>query len=729
MRRFMLIGSALVLGAGIAVAAESNAPRATPAIAQTQPPPAVSTSAPNSGFHAGENALDSAARAGREIWYKATAGNERFHTYTLEQRLGVLIDWFRVLNARERDDRFAAWGLINDPDCCVPGTEGCPARTLAQTYGLDFCPGDAELLKFVGKEGYRDPACDFREATPDPSDPHAKKGDPRQSSCDLAFGTSAGVLGFRKFPNPRFDPQRWAKKDAAGRSGWERFSAPLSGNPKNADARVSLLADGSVEPPFLVGIACGSCHIAFDPLNPPGNPAHPRWENINGAVGNQYSRISQILLSGMPSSSIEWQMFAHARPGTVDTSAVPTDLVNNPGTINAILNTDRRPTFAGEEIVKWRKTGACPKDAPEGECWCDPARDHKCWQRGKALERVHHILKGGEDSIGALEAIQRVYINIGSCAEQCWVNHLDDVRQLDPQSRNFGQTPFDIGQCRRDCPSFRAIEDRLPDILAFLSSKESDATDLARARQAVRRATAPRAVYTEADLERDLDKQFAPGSVERGREVFAERCARCHSSVSEAEAGPFKNRDFRAVADHHPRNLRKDWMGNDEAMLVSEIGTNRCRALHSNHMTNHVWQQYGSETLRARTPDPNLREPDDGGRGYYRNVSLLSVWAHAPLLHNNAVGPEICGKPANKANDFYRSPYVDAATGQSLPPGKAPACWTYDPSVEGRFKLFVASMEALLDPGSRVPKISKLSEDVPIPIGPHSRWCCPPAPT
>jgi hypothetical protein len=721
MWRLTFIGSALVIGAGIAAAAGSKVPHTALTAAESQLSADAPTGAAKSGFYAGEEGLNAAERAGREIWYKATAGDARFHTYTLAQRLGVLIDWFRVLNARERDDRFAAWGLINDPDCCVPGSVGCPAKTLAETYGLDFCPGDTELLKFVGKEGYRDPACDFRDATPDPNDSHAKRGDQRQSACDLAFGTSAGVLGFRKFPNPRFDPQRWAKQDAAGRSGWERFRAPLSGNPKNTDSAVSLLADGSVEPPFLVGIACGACHIAFDPLNPPQDPAHPGWENINGAVGNQYSRISQILLSGMPTNSIEWQMFAHPRPGTVDTSAVPTDLVNNPGTINAILNTDRRPTFAGEAVIKWRKTEACPKDAPESTCWCEPARDGKCWQRGEALERVHHILKGGEDSIGALEAIQRVYINIGSCAEQCWVNHLTDVRQLDPQSRNFGQTPVDIGQCRRDCPNFRAIEDRLPEILAFLSSRESDATDLARARENARRAIDPKAVYTEADLERDLDRQFAPGSVERGREVFAEHCARCHSSISEGEAGPFRNRDFRATGDDHPRKLRKDWLGNDEATLASEIGTNRCRALHSNHMTNHIWQQYGSETLRARKPDPGLKEPDDGGRGYYRNVSLLSVWAHAPLLHNNAVGPEICGKPANEANDFYRSPYVDATTGRPLPPGKAPACWAYDPSVAGRFKLFVASMEALLNPSSRVPKVSKFSADVAIRIGPH-RW-------
>ncbi len=93
---------------------------------------------------------------------------------------------------------------------------------------------------------------------------------------------------------------------------------------------------------------------------------------------------------------------------------------------------------------------------------------------------VQNILKGGEDSIGANEAIQRVYFNIGSCAEQCWVNHLPDLRAVDPAQRNYGQTPFDIGQCRRDCASFRAIEDRLDDIEAFFLTARP--TDLWQAR-------------------------------------------------------------------------------------------------------------------------------------------------------------------------------------------------------------------------------------------------------
>src|SRR3546814_5908436 len=151
--------------------------------------------------------------------------------------------------------------------------------------------------------------------------------------------------------------------------------------------------------------------------------------------------------------------------------------LNNPGTINSIINFRQRPTFANEVVDKWRKVDACDAGDPETSCWCEPGRDGKCWRKSVAQETVHHILKGGEDSNGFHEAIQRVYFNIGSCSEQCWVNHLTDLRQLDPQGRNFGQTPFDIAQCRRDCPAFRAIEDRLGDIGAFLLSSRTDATD------------------------------------------------------------------------------------------------------------------------------------------------------------------------------------------------------------------------------------------------------------
>ena len=670
---------------------------------------------PDDGFRLGEAGLTPEQRAGREIWYKATAGNDRFHTYTFQQRVGVLNDWGRILRGDRRDRRFRTWGLINDPGCCTPGTPNCPAKSLDETYGFDWCPGDEQLLKYVGKEGYRDPACDFRDASAEAGDPEGHR-EGREDACHLAFGTSTGALGFRKFPNPRFDAEAWRKLN--GRLGsWDGYNRRVSDDPRRADAHVSRLADASVEPPFRIGTACGSCHIAFNPLNPPADPEHPRWENIVGLIGNQYLRISEMLVSGMPKNSLEWQVFAHARPGTSDTSAIPTDQVNNTGTINALINTARRPTFPDEDVIRWHKVAACPAEAKEDACWCEPDKPGKCWLKRQERETVHHILKGGEDSIGALGAIQRVYFNIGSCAEQCWMNHLTDLRQIDPTARNFGQTPFDIGQCRRDCPNFRAIEDRLGNILAFFLSPEGHAADLRDARERQLRKAKANAVYDHDDLVVALEKDFGLGAVGRGQRVFAENCARCHSSGQ----APFEAVDFRAI--DAATGLRADWLGNDQAIPASEVGTERCRSLHSNHMSGHVWQEFGSETLRARAPDAALADPNDGGRGYYRNVSLLNLWAHAPFMHNNAIGPELCGWDGDAANpdEFYRPVYVDAGQPGKplLPAAEQPACWSYDPSVEGRFKLYVASMRELLNPERRIAKATKLDQDIVLDIGPR----------
>jgi mono/diheme cytochrome c family protein len=646
------------------------------------------------GFRGAEKDLSPSERAGREIWYKATGGNGRFHTYVFQQRLGVLIDWYRVLQSPKRDDRFAAWGLMNDPDCCTPGSKDCPAKSLEETYGFDWCPGDETLLAFVGKTGYRDPACDFKDADAGPN---------RQDACDLAFGTSTGALGLRKFPNARFDAARWQSLGGAAAGTWDGYDKILvtAGRKGRPGVRDSRLLDGSVEPPFLVGMACGACHISFDPTRPPQDPAHPKWENLLGAVGNQYARFSEIMASGMAKDSPEWQIFAHARPGTVDTSAVPNDQVHNPGTMNAILNFSQRPTFPDEAVPKWRSATACEAAAPTGSCWCEPGREGKCWRRDVQKTAVHHILKGGEDSIGVHEAVQRVYFNIGVCSEECWVNHLTDFRQIDPQQRNFGQTPFDIGQCRRDCPNFRAIEDRLPEVVAFLQSKETRPPELATA------------LKKDPDALVDwLDREMAPGTVAKGRVVFAKTCARCHSS----QEGATESTDFRRTVEGDP-TLRVDWMGNDKATPVSEVATFECRALHSNHMEGHVWQEYGSDTYRARPADTTAAGASGGGRGYYRNVSLLGAWAFAPFMHNNAIGPEVCGRPQTKDNDFYLSPYV-TADGAQAP--SAPPCVPYDPSVAGRFALYRASMEDLLNPDRRARKVSLLDDDINLDLGPRT---------
>ena len=655
-------------------------------VATSQPAPPAPL---DPGFHAAAQGLTPSERAGREIWFKATAGNGRFHTYVFQQRLGVLIDWYRVLRSSNRGERFKTWGIINDPDCCAPGSPNCPKKSLDETFGFDYCPGDDDLLAHVGKAGYRDPACGFQDAPLNPKQAHGDK-DQRQDPCDLAFGTSTGALGLRKFPNPRFNAERWRALNGSPGS-WEGFTRPLSDS--GPDARNSRMLDGSIEPPFLIGMTCGACHIAFNPLKPPKDPEHPAWENIDGLVGNQYSRMSEVMASGMPESSLEWQIFSHARPGTVDTSAVPNDQVNNPGTMNPLINLERRPTFP-EQVTRWRPVITCAAGSNERACWCEPGRDGKCWQRSQQTEEVYHILKGGEDSIGALEAVQRVYFNIGSCSEQCWVNHITDLRQADPKHRGFGQTPFDIGQCRRDCPNFRAIEDRLQNIVDFLFTGRP--ADLYRAR----------GLASQADLVAQLDREFGANAVTRGKAVFAETCARCHSSGK----GPWDgSTDFHATVPGRP-DLRADFLSSEKPVDVTEVGTYRSRALHSNHMKGHVWEEYGSETLRARPVVNGIDEPHDGGRGYYRPISLISVWAFAPLMHNNAMGPEICGKPADSKAELYRNPYVLPGTWTRMP--NPPPCVPFDPSVEGRYRLFKASMEELLNPKTRLPKITLVDQAI-----------------
>jgi hypothetical protein len=81
-------------------------------------------------------------------------------------------------------------------------------------------------------------------------------------------------------------------------------------------------------------------------------------------------------------------------------------------------------------------------------------------------------------------------------------------------------------------------------------------------------------------------------------------------------------------------------------------------------------------------------------------------------MHNNAVGPEVCGGPSD---EHYYSPYVDK---DGKPLASPPPCWVFDPSVEGRFRLYKASMKELLNPSQRIPKVTGFNSDVTIRLFP-----------
>src|SRR5262249_30373369 len=92
------------------------------------------------------------------------------------------------------------------------------------------------------------------------------------------YGEPTGIVGLRKFPNPDMKE--------ADRKAW-------LADPKTSMRRY-LKSPGKIEPPYIYGITCAFCHIAFDPLNPPKDPANPRWDNLAANIGNQYIREGDL---------------------------------------------------------------------------------------------------------------------------------------------------------------------------------------------------------------------------------------------------------------------------------------------------------------------------------------------------------------------------------------------------------------------------------------------------
>ena len=104
----------------------------------------------------------------------------------------------------------------------------------------------------------------------------------------------------------------------------------------------------------------------------------------------------------------------------MDTSLVSTDNINNPRTMNAVYYLLPRML----EAKKWGKEtlgGANQKNkqfndfVPAG----DPLAQFFAWPSTTWTPRV---LKDGSDSVGALGALNRVYLNIGLFSEE-WLLH------------------------------------------------------------------------------------------------------------------------------------------------------------------------------------------------------------------------------------------------------------------------------------------------------------------
>jgi hypothetical protein len=175
----------------------------------------------------------------------------------------------------------------------------------------------------------------------------------------------------------------------------------------------------------------------------------------------------------------------------------------------------------------------------------------------------------------------------------------------------------------------------------------------------------------------------------RGKEVFGESCAVCHSSKQppagiEPRSGEGKAWFHAAVMA--PDFLENNFLSNDRRYPLTKIETNSARAFGTNAKASHVWDNFSSVTYKELSPVDELEffnpfdEPQpikfkpkerDVAPGYYRTPSLVSVWSSAPLLHNNMLGK-----------------------------------FTGDPSVAGRIDAFNDAAEKLLWPEKRLNKDS-----------------------
>jgi hypothetical protein len=522
---------------------------------------------------------------GRNTWNLWSGGNEHFWNHAAQDSFG-LMDLLKMLDNRKfpRGERFKVLGLVNEP--------GFRAASKPDELGLWL---DEEV-------------------------------EPEPAGIDrTVYGKPSGVLGFRLFSNPDFNEE--ARKKWNG----DRFmNDPTYYN------------DNKLIRPYRVGVACGSCHIAPNPSNPPLDRENPHWENLASAIGNQYINEGKVFACNVEKGGFFYEMLLAQPRGTSDTSRIATDHINNPNAINPIFLLAERERIAATEKVA---DGTLALPGEKEEMWPVP-----------------HILKDGADSVGVPGATIRVYVNIGMFSEY-WLTRHDRLIGLKEQK------PFEIPYAREHSVFWRATEERLDNIRKFFERL-----------QPFRLADAPGGqAYITADA----------AVMTRGKEVFAESCAVCHSSKQppasiDPRSGEGKAWFRAAVMDD--KFLEDNFLSNDKRYPLTKIETNSARAFATNAKAGHVWDNFSSLTYKELSPVDELEffnpfdethpikfkpKEKDVAPGYYRTPSLVSVWSSAPLLHNNMLGK-----------------------------------FTSDPSVAGRIDAFNDAVEKLLWPEKRLNKDS-----------------------
>ena len=561
-------------------------------------------------------ALTAAEIRGRNTWMVWTGGNDRLWDL-LSTTSGGDLDLLKTLSSYpslkfSRENRWHYFGLVNEP-CFEAATGPDPQR-----FGLwlDKRRADCAPDPFVDETKY--PGVRF-----------GARGSASNLALGSYYGVPSGIVGLRLFPNPDFD-------DAAARR-WD---------PKRYYEDPSYYTSKNLIRPYRVGMSCAFCHVGPNPVKPPADPEHPRWENLSSNVGAQYFRIDRIFNWQADSTSFVFQVLHTSRPGSLDTSLIATDNVNNPRTMNAIYALPARLAQA----KRWGKEtldGGSRNNRQFNDFVTDPYLT-QFYERETQTVWSPRVLKDGADSVGMLGALNRVYLSIGLFSEE-WLLHFNPLIGGKPT------TPIQIADNRRNSTYWEATEQQTPAMALFFL-----------------RITAPHKLKDAPGGAKYITSDTA--ALTRGKEVFAERCARCHSSKLPEPAPGLdpngcsgagylecfnrywvwtKTAEFKSrMRDIVLRDdfLDDNFLSSDVRIPVTLLQTNACSPLASNAIAGNIWDNFSSQTYKELpsvgtitvhqpiTGAPRAYAMPAGGRGYTRPASLVSVWSTAPFLLNNSVG-------------------------------------------------------------------------------------------
>jgi hypothetical protein len=392
-------------------------------------------------------------------------------------------------------------------------------------------------------------------------------------------------------------------------------------------------------------MSCGLCHVGPNPINPPSDPNNPQWANLSSNVGAQYFWTDRIFFQSADFGNFAFQLFHSSRPGSLDTSFISTDNINNPRSMNAmyllgprLLHAKRwgRETLAGGGLDN-HQFNDYVKEGPLSELYEPPATVY-----------TPRVLKDGADSVGAMGALNRVYINIGTFSEE-WLTHFNALVGGKPI------TPIRIDVARNNSAYFKATEAQTFDMARFFL-RTTDPHHLADAPGGAQYLSKDESVMT------------------RGKIAFAENCARCHSTKLPAaaigldptgcagkdylecwnkywtftETNEFKQQMREIVAA--PDFLADNFLSTELRVPVTLLQTNACSPLASNALGGNIWDNFSSQSYKELpsvgeitwyhpySGEPRRFTMPAGGRGYTRPPSLISLWSTAPFLLNNTMG-------------------------------------------------------------------------------------------